>query len=71
MRKYNKKSSFSVNRSCKNKHKEDNKDILLDLSPDKKISKQNTVATGLTSNSFIYHKNAEKVKIHKLSVGEY
>jgi hypothetical protein len=69
MKKYNKKSHFSSNRSCKNEEKEDNKDIIFDLNPAKKINKQNTVATGLTSNSFIHYKNAEKVKIHKLSVG--
>jgi hypothetical protein len=49
----------------------DNKNMLLDLNTSKKVVRQNTVATGLTSNSFIHHKKAEHVKPHKFSFTDY
>ena len=41
-----------------------------DLFAPKKASK-NEVAAGLTSNSFILHKNGGRTKTHKLSFGDY
>lgn len=34
-------------------------------------TKKNNVTTGLTSNSFIIHKNAERIKTHKFSFADY
>jgi hypothetical protein len=72
MRKYSKQTIIS-NPSCKNEEKNESKsNMFLDLINSKKPVRQNTVATGLTSNSLIHHKNnVEPAKPHKFSFADY
>lgn len=69
MKKYG-KNTFSCNES-KNDDKIDHKNLFLDIINSKKPVRQNTVATGLTSNSLIHQKKSEEVKPHKFSFADY